>query len=169
VHVAFFRNLNQGQRGSPSTTQLVAAFERAGATGAMPFQSNGTVLFDAPGPDESANETIELLAAESPWRDVAFVRSAEWLLGLVTDLARDEPKLSRTELSLFDISVSPVDRLPLAGHRCTVVSGGPGYDITENDRDRESNATPTLQRALGLRVTSRGLPTLTRLVEQLSR
>ena len=45
LHVAFVRNLNQGQRGHVSTTDLVAAFDDAGCHDASPFQSNGTIVF----------------------------------------------------------------------------------------------------------------------------
>ena len=103
---------------------------------------------------------------------MAFVRSTEWLLEFMlefmAELRSDEAVFGRSELSLFDESVSPADSLPLTGNRCTVVSGGPGFAVTENQRANESNATPTLERALGIPVTSRGLPTLSRLVARLS-
>ncbi|MES1212573.1 MAG: DUF1697 domain-containing protein [Leifsonia sp.] len=167
--VAFLRNLNQGQRGSPSSAHLVEAFELAGAQGVATFQSNGTVLFDAPDPDVCAASAVDHLAVTSPWSDAAFVRSTEWLVALVAGVGSDETAFRRSELSLFDESLSPLGSLPIAGKRCTVVSGGPGFALTENERDNESNATPTLERALGTAVTSRGLPTLSRLVEWLAR
>ena len=45
--VAFFRNLNLGQRRSHSPTrpELLDALERAGAYDATNFQVNGTVIF----------------------------------------------------------------------------------------------------------------------------
>ncbi len=47
--VAFFRNLNLGQRrsNSPTSGVLVEAFTTAGATWVANFQTNGTVVFDA--------------------------------------------------------------------------------------------------------------------------
>ena len=167
--VAFFRNLNQGQRNSPSSAQLIAAFGLVGVPDAVPFQNNGTVLFDAPDPVACTRAVVERLAATSPWSDVALVRNAEWLIAFMAGLRIDASTFRRTELSLFDESSSPSDKLPLTGKGCTVVSGGPGFAVTRNDRDRESNATPTLERALGVAVTSRGLPTLSRLVERLAR
>ena len=169
LSVAFFRNLNQGQRGSPSAAGVVEALELAGAQGVVPFQSNGTVLFDARDPDACARAAVDRLAASSPWSDVALVRSAEWLITFVSALRIDGSTFGRSELSLFAESVSPVNSLPLAGARCTVVSGGAGFAVTENEREGESNATPTLERALGVPVTSRGLPTLSRLADRLSR
>src|SRR5664279_4287551 len=143
--VAFFRNLNQGQRRSPSSTQLIDAFELAGAPGALPFQGNGTVLFDAPDPVACTLVAVERLETTSPWSDVAFVRSAEWLVAFMASLQVDPSTMRRTELSIFDESNSPDDRLPLSGKGCMVISGGPGFAMTENDRDGDSNATPTLE------------------------
>ena len=169
LSVAFFRNLNQGQRGSPSTAQFVTAFVESGAVGATSFQSNGTMLLDAQNPTACTRSAVAWLTANSEWSDAAFVRSAGWLTGVLAAARIDATRAARTELSLFDESCSPAGILPLTGKRCTVVSGGPGFAITENERDDESNATPTLERALGIPVTSRGFPTLSRLMERLAR
>ncbi|MEO6942062.1 MAG: hypothetical protein ABI238_01115 [Terrimesophilobacter sp.] len=48
--VAFFRNLNQGQRGCPTSATLDGAFAAAGASGIDLFQSDGTVVFSAHDP-----------------------------------------------------------------------------------------------------------------------
>jgi uncharacterized protein (DUF1697 family) len=45
-HVALLRNVNVGQRGHPSTDDLLSAFAAAGATHAVSFQSNGTPLVE---------------------------------------------------------------------------------------------------------------------------
>jgi len=75
-HVAFFRNLNLGQRRSPTRDQLMAAFAAAHATEVSPFQVNGTVVFRA----TEATRVVELvrssLARETGWDDVAPVRRA---------------------------------------------------------------------------------------------
>ena len=107
------------------------------------------------------------MRAASGWHDVIFVREVDWLAGLVLDLDSDVPVSTNTELSLFDESVALAEKLPLPGRRCTIVRGGPGFAVCVNDRERESNGTPTLERMLDVRVTSRGLPTLRRLVERL--
>ena len=52
--------------------------------------------------------------------------------------------------------------------RCAVTDHGPGWAIVTNDRDRQSNGTPAIEAALGVRATSRGLPTLVRLVDRFS-
>ena len=47
--VAFFRNLNVGQRRSPTRDQLLDAFTAERAVDVLSHQSNGTVAFSAPG------------------------------------------------------------------------------------------------------------------------
>lgn len=45
--VAFFRNLNLGQRRNPTRVQLTDAFAALGATAVLSFRTNGTVVFAA--------------------------------------------------------------------------------------------------------------------------
>ena len=51
-----------------------------------------------------------------------------------------------------------------AQHRCSIAEAGPGWALVRNDIEREGHATPVLERLTGCRATSRGLPTLIRLV-----
>lgn len=51
-----------------------------------------------------------------------------------------------------------------AQYGCTLVDAGPGWTLVHNDVDGQGNATPMLERLTGGRATSRGLPTLVRLV-----
>jgi uncharacterized protein (DUF1697 family) len=163
-HVAFLRNLNQGQKGSPSSAALVDAFERAGAVDVALIQGNGTVLFDASSPRECADAAARVLAESSPWHDVVRLRGLEWIVRVVAEMeGLPVPDPRCVELSLFEEGANPPTALPIDGRRCRVVAGGAGYAITVNERANESNATPTLERALGVAVTSRGLPTLRRL------
>jgi uncharacterized protein (DUF1697 family) len=158
--VAFFRNLNQGQRTSPSSAALLAAFDDCGATGLAVYRSNGTVIFDADDPRRCAETVAGLLGARSPWSDVAFVRSADWIVGLANRLtARPPGALERTEVSFFDESIS-LNGLPVTGVRSTIVAGGPGYAITINDLPKTSQATPSIERLIAGPVTSRGVSTL---------
>ena len=48
--------------------------------------------------------------------------------------------------------------------RCEIVDAGPGWALVRNDVDGQGNATPVLERLTGDRATSRGLPTILRLV-----
>jgi uncharacterized protein (DUF1697 family) len=167
TNVAFFRNLNQGQRNSPTGAALVEGFVRCGAIDVATFQGNGTVTFHATHPERCVADVIEILAAESPWRDVAFVRSLHWLAAIVNGVETHmdiDPRCG--ELSFFDESASVGDRLPIEGKRCHVVSGGAGFVFTVNERPDESNATPTIERIIHGPATSRGMPTLVRLVRK---
>src|SRR4051812_17915980 len=140
LSVAFFRNLNQGQRGSPSSSQLLEAFDLAGAPGATPFQGNGTVVFDALDPGACTLAVAAALAAVSSWSDTAFVRRANWLTAFMDDMRLDDAAVRRSELSLFDERVTLDGLLPIRGTRCVVISGRAGFAVTENERDNESNA-----------------------------
>ena len=163
--VAFFRNLNQGQRGSSSRLALLDAFTRSGASYAETFQVNGTVAFSADDPARCAEQVAEALAIASPWRDVVFVRQLDRVAEILLQVAL-EPTVDPgyLEVSFFDEEHSVADLLPIAGRRCEVIRGGTGFAITLNEQSNESHATPTVERALATRVTSRGLPTLRRLV-----
>ena len=170
VHVAFFRNLNQGQRGSPAAADLIDAFTRAGASRVVLFQANGTVLFEAMDAAATTASAAGALAAAGPWGDVAHVRSLPWIVALVarlTPLAGSGlTDARRVELSFFDEGIDASTAVPITGRRCVVIDGGPGYAVTVNERVDESNATPTLERVLGVRATSRGLPTVQRLIQR---
>ena len=155
--VAFFRNLNQGQRGQVTTAQLVDALVSSGAVGVRPVRGNGTVIFDTEDAETCLAAALEQLARASAWRDVAFARDADWLAERAGEFpAHTDP--SMLELSLFDgVLAAP---LPHAGKGCTVIRAADGYAITVNDRPGTSQATPTLERALGTPVTSRAATTV---------
>jgi len=150
--IAFFRNLNQGQRESPTTAALIDAFIRAGARDVRPVRGNGTVLFD--GAAGLAHLATEWLA---PWDDVVFVRDALWVAQTVVGVD-DSP---RAELTLFDESATV---RPQRGRRCEIISSGPGFAVVLNDNDGQSDGTPTIERLLARRATSRGIPTLRKVV-----
>jgi uncharacterized protein (DUF1697 family) len=168
TYVAFFRNLNQGQGNSPTGEALVEAFARCGATAVATFQGNGTVTFCADNPQQCAERAAEILRSGSPWHDVVFARPLAWLSDLDSQIVRAAAIVPEySEVSFFNETYSVAGLLPITGRRCHVVDGGPGYAVTVNERKYESNATPTVERAIGSPVTSRGLPTLRRLVRQL--
>ncbi len=166
LSAAFFRNLNQGQRRNPSSAVLERAFVEAGATGVLLFQGNGTVVFSAEDLASCIRDAATAVRAASDCQDAVFVRPVDWLADLVRDVDSELPTPMNPELSLFDETVSPAGGFSLPGRRCTIIRGGAGYAVCVNDRERESNGTPTLERMLGVSVTSRGLPTLRRLLER---
>jgi hypothetical protein len=167
-HVAFFRNLNLGQRRSHSPTrpELLDAFDRAGAEEARSFQVNGTVVFvtDAD-PDALADRVVSLLTPVCGYADLVEVRSAEWVHGL--DL-REVP--DHAEVSLFRGPARFPEPLPWVaeGAGVTVVEASSRHAVCVDDVERTSGGTAVLERLLGVKVTSRGVPTMRRLQARLS-
>ncbi len=53
-----------------------------------------------------------------------------------------------------------------ARRRCRLLQTGPGWTVVLDERDRESNGTPVLERITGAPASSRGLPTLVQLVDR---
>lgn len=159
--VALFRNLNQGQRGHPATAQLLEAFEASGAASVRPVRSNGTVLFDAVDPESCIADVVTRLRARTPWRDVAFVRPLEWFADRADEFPPGATEL--VELSLFEGELP--HPAPLPGKGCTIVHAGPGFAITVNERPGTSQATPTLEKALGSPATSRAASTVYRMLD----
>ncbi|MGN8552915.1 UNVERIFIED_CONTAM: DUF1697 domain-containing protein [Microbacterium sp. SLM126] len=167
--VAFFRNVNQGQRGHPSTSDLLAAFADAGCTDAVAFQSNGTVVFtshDAAGvlPDVRA----ALTSRSGVDREVYGMPLPR--VAALVDAHAAAPDAVHRELTLHAGGVIDIDdpaAIDEAAHRrCRLVEAGDGWAVTANERDRESNATPVVERLTDRPATSRGLPTLIRLVDR---
>jgi uncharacterized protein (DUF1697 family) len=165
-HVAFFRNLNLGQRGSPSRDQLLAAFADAHATEVSPFQVNGTVVFRA----SEATRVVDLVCAslsrEVGWLDIAPVRRATWVRELV-DHVGDVG--DNAEISLYDDTRDFPEPLPWRPERgrVTVVRADRMHAVAVNDEPRTSYATPELEGLLGIKVTSRSLSTMRKLAERL--
>ncbi len=165
-HVAFFRNLNLGQRGSPTRDQLLAAFEDARATDVTSFQVNGTVVFRASAPVHTMDVVRSYLFVQTEWHDVAPVRPARWVLDLVaasTDVG------DRAEVSLYDLRADFPEPLPWrpSRGRLTVVRADRRHAVSVNDVPHTSYATPALESLLGRPVTSRGLSTMQRLADRL--
>ncbi|WP_404431699.1 DUF1697 domain-containing protein [Microbacterium lacus] len=168
-HVAFFRNVNQGQRGHPSTADLVGAFAAAGCPDAVPFQSNGTLVFAATDPEAVLPHAIIALADRTGLEREGFGMPLPALARIV-DAHAGEADARRRELTLhtgaiIDLSDPDVER-EAAHRRCTVVHSGPGWGVFLNERDHESNGTAVVERLTGARATSRGIPTLVRLVDR---
>jgi hypothetical protein len=171
THVAFFRNMNLGQARSksPTSTVLVDAFVDAGATWAVNFQTNGTVMFSAAGVEEAISRMRSLLHAATGYSDAVVVRTAAWIADLG---GRLDPALPGGEVALFDAPAGPELALPW-------VEPSEGVSILELDGFHAVTAwaatgpargsNPTLTRMLGVPVTCRGVPTMIRLAARLSR
>jgi hypothetical protein len=166
--VAFFRNLNLGQSRShsPTRTQLLAAFEAAGARSATNFQVNGTVIFETDGdPQAMADEAATRLTPVTGYADVAIARSTEWLRELELDDLPDH-----AEVSFFAGPDAFPEPLPwtVPGAGLTVVRTDQFHAVSVNDLEQTSGATYALERLLGVPVTSRGVPTIRRLRARLA-
>lgn len=165
--VAFLRNVNQGQRGHPSTADIVAGFADAGCHDVQTFQSNGTAVFDSDEPAEAVASAAEAIAARSGQeRDILWIPLSDLAAIVAEHEATPEPR--GYEFTLHGggtVDARDPEVVSLATqYRCTLVDAGPGWALVHNDVDGQGNATPMLERLIGGRATSRGLPTLVRLV-----
>lgn len=172
LHVAFLRNVNQGQRGHPATADVLDVFAEAGARDAAAFQSNGTIVFSAGDPDAVLASIAEALTARGPrTHDVFGMPLAE--LASIVDRHAPQPDAARRELTLHRGGTIDADDpavIAEATHRrCLIVDAGAGWLVAVNERDRESNATPVAEHTTGSAATSRGIPTLLRLVARFAR
>ncbi len=167
--VAFLRNVNQGERGQPSTADLLAAFADAGCADAVAFQSNGTIVFHSPDPEAVISDAVLALAARSGHERDGFGMPLP-VLARVVERHASQTDVGRRELTLHSGGILDLDDPGVIGEatlrRCRIVDSGDGWVVSVNERDRESNATPVLERITNLPATSRGMPTLTRLVDR---
>ncbi|MGC0368254.1 DUF1697 domain-containing protein [Microbacterium sp. SLBN-111] len=165
-HVAFVRNLNHGQRGHVTTAELVEAFEEAGCHDPAPFQSNGTVVFE--GDAECAQDAALVLAARAGVGREIFTLTLDEVGAIVSDHA-PAPDAARRELTLHAgkrIALDATAQAEVGRRRCVLLDTGVGWTVALNERHRESNATPVLERLTGAPATSRGIPTLARLIDR---
>ncbi|MCF6379590.1 DUF1697 domain-containing protein [Nocardioides KLBMP 9356] len=163
--VAFFRNLNLGQRRSPGREQLLAAFAAEGATDVLSHQSNGTVAFTAPGdPQQLADAVAARLTSVCDYADLAVVRSVAWLDDLGLAALPDG-----CELTLYDTDDPFPEQLPFFDERAaaTVLVADRRHAIVQNHVERRSNGTPLLEKLLDVSATSRGAGTVLRLLDRL--
>ncbi|MFC5176065.1 DUF1697 domain-containing protein [Nocardioides taihuensis] len=171
--VAFFRNLNLGQGWAPTRPQLVAAYEEAGASDVVNVMVNGTVVFTHRAPVAATRAVLAALRPLTGYDDVAVVRPAAWLRSLVEHadaLGLDDPGELAVEVSFFDARRPLGLALPWTapGGRLTVVAGDHRHAISIwVPGPGGSNATVVLQGVTGVRVTSRALATVRRVVTRL--
>jgi len=167
-YVAFLRNVNQGQRGHPSTAMIRDAFAAAGCRDAVTFQSNGTVIFEAAEPDAVVADALAMLDSLGFPRH-GFVMSVPEV-GAMAATYGAAPDVSRRELTLHGaelIDVDDDDVVRAAAHRrCRLIGTGPGWVVSVNERERESNATPVVEQVTGGPATSRSIGTVVRLLDR---
>ncbi|UYN84425.1 MAG: DUF1697 domain-containing protein [Microcella sp.] len=171
LHVALLRNVNVGQRASPTTAQILAAFAEATIVDAQTFQSNGTVIFTA-SPDAAqslAQDAVAALARATGLDREVFTRPLESLRPIVEQHG-DTADARLRELTLHDgprlLSDDPAVLDAERRARCTVLDSGTGWAVVLNHREHQGNGTPLVERIVGTPASSRGIPTMTRLLEK---
>lgn len=168
-HVAFLRNVNQGQRGHPSSAEIIAAFTVAGCPDARTFRSNGTVVFGSDEPQGVAEDAAAALAALGFERQVFLMPLEE-----VARIARrheSSADVNRMEFTLHrggivEIGDPSVEHVA-AHRRVRFLEAGDGWLVCLNERDREGNATPVAERVTQGPATSRAMTTIARLAVRL--
>ena len=156
--VAFMRNVNQGERGHPSTADIVAGFADAGCPDVQTFQSNGTILFDSDEPGEVVAGAEEAIAARSGHeRDILWIALADLVAIIGEHGAAHESR--GYEFTLHrggTVDTQAPDAISIMTRaRCEIVDAGPGWALVRNDVDGQGNATPVLERLTGDRATRR--------------
>lgn len=174
--VAFLRNVNLGQPGSPTRGQLETAFVQAGASSAISFMSNGTLLFEVAHEQEAGSVALsacETLRITVGMNEPAFVRSFQRLAGLVAaDPFADwsGAEVAERAISFFDYPGEMPVRAPIQSERgdCLVfrIDAGEAFAITREVNGKIGYPTPVLEKALGVPVTTRGWTTILRLVRK---
>lgn len=167
IHVALFRNLNLGHRGSPTGQELVAAF--GGPAVARNFQTNGTVLFVSATPEATASRALQILQ-DGGYAHSMVVRSVSDVVRSVRATAEADPgeNIYRAMVSFFDIEQLPKVELPARSSDQLV-------ELRQLDRDSASSVcwkprsaagdvSGFLESLLSVPVTTRTLGTLQRLL-----
>jgi uncharacterized protein (DUF1697 family) len=165
--VAFMRNVNQGQRGHPSTADILAGFADAGCPDVQTFASNGTIVFDSDDAAAAVDAAAEAIAARSGHeREIRWMPLSDLYAIVVEHGATPEPR--RHEFTLHGggaIDPQNPDVMTVTmQNRCSIVDAGYGWALVRNDVEGQGHATLALERITDTRATSRGLPTLVRLV-----
>ncbi|MCC2592771.1 DUF1697 domain-containing protein [Tessaracoccus sp. OS52] len=168
--VAFFRNMNLGQARSrsPRSSELLDAFAAAGASSAVNFQTNGTVIFTGEQPAALAESVVNRLTAATGYTDLVVVRSADWLIDTLGHL---DPEVPAGEVALFDAILLPELVLPHVERAATgelVVHALTCAHAVTSATGAGISAGPVLTRLVGVPVTCRGIRTMLRLVARLT-
>jgi hypothetical protein len=119
------------------------------------------MVFSADAPQEVADEAASRLVEVCGWDDVVLVRPLAWLAGLGL-----EEVAGNAEVTVYDGPAEFPEPLPWEPPHgeVTVVSADARHAVVVNHRERRSNGTPVIERRLGVPATSRGIPTLLRLL-----
>lgn len=171
-HVFLIRNVNLGQRGQPSTADLLGVFAAAGAADAVSVQSNGTVIVESADASALAEAVEDALEGATGIRRAVFALPLTQIAAIIDEHAGREDA-SRHELTVHaapavDPSTPAAESAQRRGSCCIVATGEHdeiAWAVVLNAVERQSNGTPVIERAAGLPTTSRSLATLRRVVE----
>lgn len=165
--VAFFRNLNLGHPGSPTSAELVEVFGGPGA--ARCFQSNGTVVFEAADPEKAVDQAVVALRAAGYWHPV-IVRTLEQVRCALEDAPSADPRegIYRSMISFYDLHEIPAVQLPYRSLdglvEIRILNPAFAHSVCWKPRRTAGNVTGSLEQLLSVPVTTRTVATLERLV-----
>lgn len=172
MHVIFYRNLNLGHAGSPSRDELESALLDAGATRAKSFQTNGTVLLDAPSPEKVVSAAADSLASHAGYEDSALLREVGELkdvLELGVFERHQAASTYRETVTLFEGGSDPLWSLPWTNPKddVDVLYLQDGLALSRIRKPRNTAGSPTLEleRATGGVATTRTRGSLERLLK----
>jgi hypothetical protein len=134
----------------------------------MNFQVNGTVIFETDrDPQALVDEAVAQLTPVCGYDDLAIARPVAWLRALDVD---PDQVPTNAEVSFFDGPDPFPEPLPWEVPRggLTVIRADALHAVSVNDVEQTSGATHVLERLLGVPVTSRGVPTVRRLLVRLA-
>jgi len=176
LYAAFLRNVNLGRPGSPTRTQLEAAFVAAGAASAESFLVNGTLVFTpAPGarPRALAQRACAHMRASCGLREPLFVRAVAELAALVTsDPFAGQVAEGRDACCITFLGAPrrPLPPLPLATPRgdLELLRSDDTHVLSVSRWVGKSGGSPNawLERHLREPATTRNWRTIVRLVER---
>lgn len=174
--VAFVRNVNLGQPKSPTRAQLEDAFLQSGASTAVSFMSNGTLIYSVSNSQlaqKTANQARDILQNVCGMKEPVFVCSFQHLVELVDEdpfSSFNDPTITGQAISFFDPHLGPMLTAPIASERkdCTIfrIGEGDALSILREVNGKTGYPTPVLEKALSSPVTTRSWTTILRLVKK---
>lgn len=174
--VAFLRNVNLGQPKSPTRAQLENAFLQAGASNAISFLTNGTLIYSVARrrlARPTANRARQALQQVCSLTEPIFICSFQHLVELVAENPFSDFKPSTTiryAISFFDSETEIRVPLPIESKRkdCLIfrTNAGEAFSIVRKINGKEGYPTPVLESVLNSPVTTRSWTTILRMVKK---